>query len=349
MRLLVFSHRLDYTGAPLMLFRLVRRLAERHEVTLLLPSRPLAPTETLLEAYRELGIECMESVRLSRYDAALANTLVAADLVGDLLGRIPILWWIHEPASAQHYIDDGKCPPHLFGAVDRIVFPTRWQAEQVFRPYLVRDNWAIVPYAIGTPRHVGPAPFEAPPGTMTLVHLGTISRRKGQDLSVLALERLDNPDIRLVLMGSLDEVPAFVGALHDRVAASSRLSAAVTVMPQQPAELAMAWLAHADAVLVPTRDDLITLVILEALLHRRCVIASDFGPIPELIVHGETGLLSRTGQVAPLAENIDRAFRDPALRARLGATGEARVLRDHDFDAHVARMEAELTRVARRR
>lgn len=331
-----------------MLFRLVRRLMSRHEVTLLLPSRPLMPSETLLDAYSQLGVPSVERVSLRRFDVILANTLVAADLVERLAGRIPVLWWIHEPASAQIYIDEGKCPPALFTKADRIVFPTRWQAEQVFRAYLARDNWAIVPYAIGTPRYTGPPPFERPPGATMLLHLGTFSRRKGQDLSLLAVEQLGNPDIRLVMIGGHDEAPPFVNAIRERIAANPHLTETVTVMPQQPADVALAWLAHADVILVPTRDDLITLVILEALMHRRCVLASDFGPIPELIVHGETGLLSGTDRVKPLAVNIDRAVREPALRERLGAAGEARVARDHDFETHVVRMERELTAIARR-
>jgi glycosyltransferase involved in cell wall biosynthesis len=118
-------------------------------------------------------------------------------------------------------------------------------------------------------------------------------------------------------------------------------------MPEQPPTVAQAHMAHCDALLFPTRDDLITLTILEGLLHGRCVLSSDFGPIPETIIHEETGLLSPVNDSAALAANIDRIFHDRPLIDRLGAAGRAIYERKHTFAVHADAMEAEIRSIAR--
>jgi glycosyltransferase involved in cell wall biosynthesis len=50
-------------------------------------------------------------------------------------------------------------------------------------------------------------------------------------------------------------------------------------------------------------------------------VASAVGGIPEVVCHGETGLLVPPGDVAGLAAAIDRLVADGELAARLGAGG----------------------------
>jgi glycosyltransferase involved in cell wall biosynthesis len=46
--------------------------------------------------------------------------------------------------------------------------------------------------------------------------------------------------------------------------------------------------------------------------------------VPEVVVHGETGLLSPAGAVEDLARDLVRVLTDPALAARLGGAGRRR-------------------------
>lgn len=65
--------------------------------------------------------------------------------------------------------------------------------------------------------------------------------------------------------------------------------------------------------------------ILEAFALGRPAIASDTGGIPELVAHGETGLLVPPGQATPLREAIRLLCEDAALADRLGRAGRALV------------------------
>jgi glycosyltransferase involved in cell wall biosynthesis len=54
-------------------------------------------------------------------------------------------------------------------------------------------------------------------------------------------------------------------------------------------------------------------------------VASDVGGIPDLVKHGETGLLAAPGDAAQLAEGLAALIRDEALRLRLGAAARRAV------------------------
>ena len=99
---------------------------------------------------------------------------------------------------------------------------------------------------------------------------------------------------------------------------------------------------------MPTRDDLVTLVILEAMALRRCVLASDPGPMTETLTHGRDALLSPVDDYRALAENIARIRDDRALAGRLGDAAFAAFERRHGLDAHVAAMERALEDAAGR-
>jgi glycosyltransferase involved in cell wall biosynthesis len=66
-------------------------------------------------------------------------------------------------------------------------------------------------------------------------------------------------------------------------------------------------------------------VLMEAQSQRLACIATGVSAIPELIVHGETGLLIPAGDVDALSQAMSRLITRPELRARLAAAGERRV------------------------
>jgi glycosyltransferase involved in cell wall biosynthesis len=74
-------------------------------------------------------------------------------------------------------------------------------------------------------------------------------------------------------------------------------------------------------------------VLMEAQSQGLAVVATRAGAIDELIVEGETGLLVPPQDSAAFAAALAKLIGDPALRARLGANGAARVA--HEFSLEV--------------
>ena len=68
----------------------------------------------------------------------------------------------------------------------------------------------------------------------------------------------------------------------------------------------------------------------------KAIVCSDQGGMPELIAHGENGLLARCGDAASFVEQLDRLIEDDRLRATLGAAAR-RVVETRLTDVHIAR------------
>ena len=340
MKLLVHSHNYLREGAQIILFRLIRALTARHEVDMV--ELINQPGEPLIAEYEKCGARFVGAVSMRHYDALICNTITASRVVSRAAGRVPVLWWIHEPKFGQYYMKQDTFKFDAFEKADRIVFPTMWQAETLYKQYLKRDNWTSVPYGIGMDLSERPAPFEREPGKFYLLHLGRVDHRKGQDLSARAIKHLGNPNIQLVCVGNCPENDPYV----DRV---NQIGIDIRYTGNVGEEEVAAWIQHCDAMVFPTRDDLITLAILEGLSFGKCVLASSFGPIPETIRHGETGLLSPVNDWQTLAGNIRMIYEDRDLMARLGARGRRILERKHSFAAHVAGMEGALMEIGRRR
>ncbi|MDQ7783794.1 MAG: glycosyltransferase family 4 protein, partial [Desulfomonilaceae bacterium] len=64
-------------------------------------------------------------------------------------------------------------------------------------------------------------------------------------------------------------------------------------------------------------------VIKEAMASGLPVLASTVGGIPDLVTHGETGLLFEPGDVSGLRESLALLVTDKSLRTRMGVAGSA--------------------------
>lgn len=83
-------------------------------------------------------------------------------------------------------------------------------------------------------------------------------------------------------------------------------------------------LAAADVVSLSSAQDALPTVLLEALVCRKPICATDAGGIPEIVESGVSGLLTPAGDAEALGRCIARVLDDPALAARLAAAAGAR-------------------------
>jgi glycosyltransferase involved in cell wall biosynthesis len=79
---------------------------------------------------------------------------------------------------------------------------------------------------------------------------------------------------------------------------------------------------------------------LEAMASGVAVVGSRVGGLCEVVDDGATGMLVPAADPGALSAALERYADDPALRARHGAAGRARVLRHYGMDAMVAAYQA---------
>src|SRR5205085_1369782 len=111
---------------------------------------------------------------------------------------------------------------------------------------------------------------------------------------------------------------------------------------------ATAWLAHASVLVFPSRGpESLSRVLIEASALGVAIAAMSTGGTPDIVLDGQTGLLSHSFE--ELAADIKRLRGDADLRARLGAA--ARVHAQTHFDSAVVlpRMEQLYFDILRRR
>ncbi|MCC7208627.1 MAG: glycosyltransferase, partial [Anaerolineae bacterium] len=89
-----------------------------------------------------------------------------------------------------------------------------------------------------------------------------------------------------------------------------------------------------DVFLMPSVWEGFGLVVLEAMAARLPVIASRVSALPEIVVHGQTGILTPPADAPALTTALTRLLSDPALRQAMGDAGRARL----ESDFSVAQM-----------
>jgi len=168
-------------------------------------------------------------------------------------------------------------------------------------------------------------------GTVRLLYVGRLTYQKGVDVFIQALHKLDSKiqfEVELVGDGNarrqletmvqklgLAERFHFVGWL-DR-----------TKLPQR--------YQQADIFVLPSRDEGMANVILEAMASGLPVIATSIAGNAELVRHGENGLLVTPDDPGRLADALIELMNKVELRQRMGASGRTLVERKYSW-SHMA-------------
>jgi glycosyltransferase involved in cell wall biosynthesis len=162
-------------------------------------------------------------------------------------------------------------------------------------------------------RHPAPRPLRGP----VIGSIGRLEAQKGYDVLIRALSAVDGAT--LVLVGEGSE-----RATLEQLA--SKVGVAERVEWLGWRDDARGYLRAFDVFAFPSRFEGFPLAVLEALLARAAVVATDVGSIGEAVRHGETGLLVPRDDAAALADAIRKLLTDESLRRRLGEQGRRLVL-----------------------
>ncbi|GAA1120901.1 glycogen synthase [Citricoccus alkalitolerans] len=176
----------------------------------------------------------------------------------------------------------------------------------------------------------------------TVAFVGRVTRQKGVPYLLRAAARLA-PEVQLVLCAGAADTPELAAEVAGLVAELKATRDGVTVIEGMlPRADIMQILSHATVFACPSVYEPLGIVNLEAMACGTAVVASAVGGIPEVVQHGETGLLvdleqSADGSGTPLDEErfvtdfaaaLTAVLKDPVEAERMGRVGRQRAI-DH--------------------
>ena len=172
-----------------------------------------------------------------------------------------------------------------------------------------------------------------------LLSVGRIEANKGFDVLAAALaaaSRAGRPlaatDWRWVIVGG----GPFQQTLVKRIAEHG-ITERVRFAGQVPDTELHAWYVGASLFVHPTRYEGSSLVTLEAMAHRRAVVATRAGGLPDKVHPGENGWLVPPGDAVALAGALDEAVAAGPRLLPMGAAGRAIVEREFAWPVLAAR------------
>lgn len=180
----------------------------------------------------------------------------------------------------------------------------------------------------------------APPGIRRVAFVGTLTERKGVSWLLQALARtpVDRGRVEVTLAGNGD-LPRYQ-AEAKQLGIADWVNFAGWHDQGQVEEL----LARSDVLVLPSRDEVLPLVILEALANRVAVLTTPVGETPMVLEDGENARFVPVGDVDALAAALAQLVNDDALRERLADNG--RIAYDQQFS--LARFFRSVARVHQR-
>jgi glycosyltransferase involved in cell wall biosynthesis len=242
--------------------------------------------------------------------------------LGDLSG--PTLPLLADKAAACRFVASAT----RYGVEEtrRNVRVADWPKLQVVRCGIEVDR-------LPAPRRRPPAPGEP----LEILSVGRLSPEKAQVglVEAFAGARDRGLDARLVLVGGGPDEQRIRQAVARR-----GLSDRVELRGRQPEAAVLESMSRAHLFVLSSLMEGLPVVLMEALGLELPVIAPAITGIPELVAHGETGLLFEAGNWAELTERILTLAGDPAQRLRLATAGRARVMAEFDVARAVSPLAA---------
>ncbi len=181
-----------------------------------------------------------------------------------------------------------------------------------------------------------------PSDPLLLLSVGRAVPKKGYDILLQALASLpEGLHWRLIHVGGGSELER-LRALADTLGLADRIEWRGPMDQREVLEL----YRTADLFVLACRvtddgdRDGLPNVLVEAASQRLACVSTDISGIGECFTDGETALLVPPEDPAALSRALERAMRDPAERARLGAAAEARVRADFDMVPGIRHLKA---------
>jgi len=306
--ILFVSHELTRTGAPIALMEMVRAASANGDWPVVMSMCD----GYLRQQYLDMGITVIIDKSLSsnklfvfeyvarNFDLVVVNTLALARVVLQLINSLPpVLWWVHEATTKS--IHDKNILSFELGQKIRLYTPSTYCDKSLKNSGLL---WNLYRLASGVFDHASGMIRKTSEDSILFLTIGPISLIKGQDILFKAIKMLDTKH-------SLKAHFVFVGNFYDVSEKKWQMQrqqmakyANIDWYDNMPQEKLLEIYKKADCLIVPSREDTLSLVTLEAMMFSIPVICSDHVGAAGYITHNENGIVFPSEDHKTLAHHI---------------------------------------------
>ena len=317
--ILIFSHDLSESGAPRAAFEVARTLRDAgHFVVVASPSDG---------PYRErlcnIGIDVIvDEVLLNQdpnildfarnFDKVICNTIVCWPLIAQLHEVVDTYWYVHESVAI---LDFAENVPGFAAVLKKGV--SIWANSRLTARFLTKCDVASRIIECGVDDWVSTRSMPKADAEKVVIGVfGSYEHRKGQDLAVkgmLSLPQELRGRAELRLFGrTLD--PSFRARIEQTADGDSSL----VFFGEVDHDECLRQMAACDIILVPSRDDSLSLVALDALSLGKALLCSRTAGVSEYLHDARSALILPENTAEDVGRVLARAIADPQLRAALG-------------------------------
>jgi glycosyltransferase involved in cell wall biosynthesis len=334
-RVLFISHETTLSGASMQLLHLIIALNEQGWQAVLAAPEPgsivdlLERTETRVELDKSLLLDPNHKklrALCREFDVVVANTIASWPAVYVARReKIPVIWYLHETRVAAQFMEQHAKMRPVLRDPDRIVVPSQQTAELLYG--VVDAKIEVVPYGIPNP---GDRVAKKESKATSFIALGSFELGNGQDVLLDSIGRLDSQTRRKVSF-------KIAGPIVDRqFFAEVRKRAArlenVELIDSLSYEETIRLLANSDAVISSSRDETMSITIIEAASLGKAIITTAMGGIAEWIHDRLNGLLVPAENSSALAKAITQCAQDRQLLEQLGSAARRTYERHFTLD-----------------
>ena len=350
----------QHGGTEVLVRKLVKGLAARHEIILVSPDAEqklpgleigrlirghirLEPERDSIAAAKKLARQIAEAkVDIAHFHGGgnygwsarnfLHSTVVHAARLG-----VPCISTNHGAFS----ITEGYCGEHR-KFLKLALFLPAWLSKQVvlahlrcevavsqndfhnlrrwYPPLRKKFRWIYHSRLHGTP------PPENPARRKTILCAGTIGPRKGQPLLVEAFARVAKkfPDWQLVFIGRGGDEES-LNRIHE-IIGREKIENQVQLLGARNDDELRCWLQQSAIFAMPSLYEGLGLSLQEAQFYGCACVATRCGGTADLIEDGENGFLVPVDRPAPMADALEKLMGDERLRGRFGGRAPQSVL-----------------------
>jgi len=228
-----------------------------------------------------------------------------------------------------------KLDRRFLGLADAVVAVSRGQRDKILACGVRPDKVLVIHNAID-PAFASPTSPQTserrrlgiPRDALCFGTAGRLSPEKNHEgfIRAASLVLRERPDTHFVIWGEGVLKPTLEGLVRE-LGLEDRLHLAGFVANVR------SHFHELDVFVLPSHTEGLSNVLLEACAASRPAVATEVGGNPEVVIHGETGLLAPAANSQALAQAMLDLAADPHRREAMGAAGRARVEAEFTFEA----------------